>query len=226
MIQRLSKRFLSMLLVTVMILGLVPVIAAPAFAARDVTLSGLTNEKIGLSYSGDDEATWDASGTTITGAATSTGGTCSDSHYNSTLTIKNNKGAKATLSFDYAIVLNGGTITVNGTEVTTNSSCSVELNSGASVKISIKSGSTSETKITITNISLVSDVSVTVTFVPAENGTYSVDGETIADTLKKRSEQHRRISLLPPRTTDICFWDGIMLLILTVNVCPPMLLLS
>lgn len=187
MIQRLSKRFLSMLLVTVMILGLVPVIAAPAFAARDVTLSGLTNEKIGLSYSGDDEATWDASGTTITGSATSKGGECGETSYNSTLTITNNTGAKATLSFDYAIVLNGGTITVNGTEVTTNSSRSVELNSGASVKISIKikSGSTSETKITITNISLVSDVSVTVTFVPAENGTYSVDGETIADTLKK-----------------------------------------
>ena len=183
MIQRLSKRFLSMLLVTVMILGLVPVIAAPAFAAdTSGTLTGLTNENIGVTFSGAEEAKWSATGTTITGAATSKGGTCSDTHYESTLTITNNTGATATLSFDYAIVLSSGTITVNGTEVTTNSSYSVELNSGASVKIYIKSGSTSETKITITNISLVSDVPVTVTFVPAQNGTYAVGGKTIAET--------------------------------------------
>ena len=172
-----------MLLVTVMILGLVPVIAAPAFAAdTSGTLTGLTNENIGVTFSGAEEAKWSATGTTITGAATSKGGTCSDTHYESTLTITNNTGATATLSFDYAIVLSSGTITVNGTEVTTNSSYSVELNSGASVKIYIKSGSTSETKITITNISLVSDVPVTVTFVPAQNGTYAVGGKTIAET--------------------------------------------
>ena len=186
MIQRLSKRFLSMLLVTVMILGLVPVIAAPAFAAdTSGTLTGLTNENIGLTFSGDEEAKWSASGTTITGAATSTGGTCGDSHYNSTLTIKNNKGAKATLSFDYAIEQNSGTIQVDGKGVTAKGSYSAELESGASIKVYIKSGSTSAaTKITITNISLVSDVSVTVTFVPAENGTYAVGGKAITETWK------------------------------------------
>ncbi len=186
MIQRLSKRFLSMLLVTVMILGLVPVIAAPAFAAdTSGTLTGLTNENIGLTFSGDEEAKWSASGTTITGAATSTGGTCSDSHYNSTLTIKNNKGAKATLSFDYAVEQNSGTIQVDGKGVAAKGSYSAELESGASIKVYIKSGSTSAaTKITITNISLVSDVSVTVTFVPAENGTYAVGGKAITETWK------------------------------------------
>ena len=175
-----------MLLVTVMILGLVPVIAAPAFAAdTSGTLTGLTNENIGLTFSGDEEAKWSASGTTITGAATSTGGTCSDSHYNSTLTIKNNKGAKATLSFDYAIEQNSGTIQVDGKGVTAKGSYSAELESGASIKVYIKSGSTSAaTKITITNISLVSDVSVTVTFVPAENGTYAVGGKAITETWK------------------------------------------
>ena len=185
MIQRLSKRFLSMLLVTVMILGLVPVIAAPAFAATSGTLTGLTNENIGLSFSGTGDNAWSASGTTITGAATSEGGGCSDTPYNSTLTIKNNKGAKATLSFDYAIEQNSGTIQVDGKGVTAKGSYSAELESGASIKVYIKSGSTSAaTKITITNISLVSDVSVTVTFVPAENGTYAVGGKAITETWK------------------------------------------
>ena len=183
MIQRLSKRFLSMLLVTVMILGLVPVIAAPAFAATSGTLTGLTDEKIGLSFSGStDENAWSASGTKITGSVVSVSvlGGCDD-HYDSTLTIKNNKGAKATLSFDYAIEQNSGTIKVDGNEVTANGSYSVELDSGASKTVYIKSGSTVATKITITNISLVLDVPFTVKFVPAENGTYAVDGKTITE---------------------------------------------
>lgn len=168
-----------------MILGLVPVIAAPAFAATSGTLTGLTNENIGLSFSGTGDNAWSASGTTITGAATSEGGGCSDTPYNSTLTIKNNKGAKATLSFDYAIEQNSGTIQVDGKGVTAKGSYSAELESGASIKVYIKSGSTSAaTKITITNISLVSDVSVTVTFVPAENGTYAVGGKAITETWK------------------------------------------
>ena len=165
-----------------MILGLVPVIAAPAFAATSGTLTGLTDENIGLSFTGDADNAWSANGTTITGAVTSTGGTCSDTSHQSKLTIKNNKDIKATLSFDYAIEQNSGTIQVDGKGVPANGSYSVELDSGASKTVYIKSGSTSAaTKITITNISLVSDVSVTVTFVPAENGTYSVDGKTITE---------------------------------------------
>ena len=44
----------------------------------------------------------------------------------------------------------------------------------------INSGSAdADTKITMTNVKLVSDVSATVTFQPAENGSYTVDGKTI-----------------------------------------------
>ena len=182
MIQRLSKRFLSMLLVTVMILGLVPVIAAPAFAATSGTLTGLTDENIGLSFTGDADNAWSANGKTIIGSVKTEGDICGDTVYSSKLSITNNKGAKATLAFDYAVEQNSGTITVGGTDVTANSSYSAELDPGASTTVYIKSGSTSDaTKITITNISLVSDVPVAVTFVPAENGTYAVDGKTITE---------------------------------------------
>ena len=171
-----------MLLVTVMILGLVPVIAAPAFAATSGTLTGLTDENIGLSFTGDADNAWSANGKTIIGSVKTEGDICGDTVYSSTLTITNNKGAKATLAFDYAVEQNSGTITVGGTDVTANSSYSAELDPGASTTVYIKSGSTSDaTKITITNISLVSDVPVAVTFVPAENGTYAVDGKTITE---------------------------------------------
>ena len=182
MIQRISKRFLSLLLVAVMVLALVPAITLPAFAATSGTVTGLSDANIGLSFSGDADDAWSATGTTITGSVVSVGGTCSDTHHNSTLTIKNNKTAKATLSFNYAIEANSGTIEVNGTAVTANGAFNKELAIGESIKVYIKSGSTTATKITMTNVALVSDVTATTTFVPAENGTYTVDGKTVTET--------------------------------------------
>ena len=181
MIQRISKRFLSLLLVAVMVLALLPVITLPAFAATSGTVTGLSDTNIGLSFSGDADNAWSASGTTITGSVVSAGGTCSDTKYNSTLTIKNNKAAKATLSFNYAIEQNSGTITVDGSAVTTNGSFSKELAAGSSITIKIESGSTTATKIVMTNVALVSDVTATTTFVPAENGNYTVDGKAITE---------------------------------------------
>lgn len=43
MIQRISKRFLSLLLVAVMVLALLPVITLPAFAATSGTVTGLSD---------------------------------------------------------------------------------------------------------------------------------------------------------------------------------------
>ena len=184
MIKRITKRFLSLLLVTVMVLALVPVITVPAHAATSGTVTGLANENIGLSFSGDADNAWSASGTQIIGKARSTaGGTCeSDKAYRSTLTITNNKTTKATLSFDYAVVVSDGTILVDNTKTTTNGSFSQEIEAGGTVEVEITSGSTSaDTKITMTNMKLVSDVSATVTFLPAENGSYTVDGKTITE---------------------------------------------
>ena len=181
MIQRISKRFLSLLLVAVMVLALAPAITLPAFAATSGTVTGLSDTNIGLSFSGDAADAWSATGTTITGSVVSVGGTCGDTEYNSTLTIKNNKATKATLSFNYAIEQNSGTIKVNGTAVTANGSFSKELAAGKTITVYIKSGSTTATKIAMTNVALVSDATATTTFVPAENGTYTVDGEAITE---------------------------------------------
>ena len=53
MIKRITKRFLSLLLVTVMVLALVPVITVPAHAATSGTVTGLADdENIGLSFQG------------------------------------------------------------------------------------------------------------------------------------------------------------------------------
>lgn len=181
MVKRIGRRFVSLLLTFVTVLTMLPAMTLPALAATSGNVTGLTDENIGLSFSGGAEDAWSATGTTITGSVVSVGGTCSDTSYNSTLTIKNNKATKATLSFAYAIEQNSGTIKVAETSVTANGSFSRELAAGGTIKVYIKSGSTTATKIIMTNVALVSDVTATTTFVPAENGTYTVNGKTVTE---------------------------------------------
>jgi len=184
MMKQVLKRFLSLTLVLLMTVMLLPsdILLTTAYAATSGEVTGLADENIGLSFTGDADDAWSANGTSIIGAATSTGGTCSDTAYKSTLTITNKKSAKATLSFDYSIEQNSGKIQVDGTEVSSGASFTKELAANESVKVYIQSGSTSAaTKITLTNVVLVSDVNATATFVPAENGTYTVDGKLITE---------------------------------------------
>ena len=176
------RRFLSLVLCICMVMALLPNVTMTAFAATSGTVTGLADENIGLSFKGDADDAWSANGTSIIGAATSISGGCSTKSYKSTLTITNKKSTTATLSFDYSIEQNGGKIQVDGTEVSSGASFTKELAANESVKVYIQSGSTSAaTKITLTNVVLVSDVNATATFVPAENGTYTVDGKLITE---------------------------------------------
>lgn len=182
MIKRIGRRFVSLLLTFVTVLTMLPAMTLPALAATSGTVTGLADESIGLSFSGKAENAWSASGTQIVGSATSTGGSCGSTDYSSTLTITNKKSTTATLSFDYSIEQNSGTIQVDDTKVSSGGSFTKELAANESVKVYIESGSTSAaTKITLTNVVLVKNVNATATFVPAENGTYTVDGNLITE---------------------------------------------
>lgn len=184
MVKRIGRRFMSLLLMVVTILTMLPAMTLPALAATSGTVTGLADENIGLSFNGTADNAWSATGTQIIGKARSTSGSgCGgNSEYRSTLTIKNKKTTKATLSFDYTVVVSKGTILVNNTTTTANGSFSMELEAGGTVEVEIESGSTTaDTMITISNISLVADVSATVTFQPSENGSYTVDGKTITE---------------------------------------------
>lgn len=193
----------------VMVLVTVLALFAPAYAATSGSVSGLSNETIGLSYTGNAEDPWDARGTMITGSAMSTSG-CSGTAYNSTLTITNKKSTPATLSFDYVIEQNNGTIQVDGTGVSSNSSFRKKLGAEESIQIYIKSGSTSAaTKITLTNVKLVADTGeVQTTFELSENGSYTVDGQkiTTTDTKSKLSTQGYVVEATPDKGYKFLGW--------------------
>ena len=175
------KRFLSLTLVFLMILAMLPAMTTTAWAATSGTVTGLADENIGLSFDGDEEDAWTASGTTINGKTTPASGSgCSAvSATKSTLTIQNNKTVSATLSFKYEIIASG-TVQIGGNTVTTDGEYSSELEAGKSIKVYLEGA-----KLTITNIALVSDVTATTTFQPATNGFYTVDGEAITEESSK-----------------------------------------
>ena len=191
-VKQVVRRFLALLLVLAMVLPLLPQLSIKVQAAVSGTLTGLSNEDIGATYTGTDDGEYSrwavTGGNSITGAVKSSSGTlgCGGSDYNTTLTLTNNKETAAILSFDYTIVQSSGTIQVAGTTVTANGSYSNMLEAGASINIYIGSGSSdNETTIDITNLFLIADVQATTTFQPSENGSYTVDGIQITEETEK-----------------------------------------
>ena len=202
------KRFLSLALAMLMVLTLLPAMTTTAWAAT--VNGGLTDENIGLST--DKDNTWKAGGTKVTGSVTSTKSCGSVSSTKSTLTITNNKTTKATLSFDCTVAVNGGTIKVDNNSPTAGS-FSKELAAGGSVKVEIESSSANvaTTSIALNNIKLVANVEATVTFRPAENGSYTVDGKAITEayTHTQNAMNAYQVAAIPAAGCKFVCWQDV-----------------
>lgn len=189
--KRIGKRLVSLLLTFVTILTMLPAMTLPALAATSGTVTGLTDQNIDLSFKGNADNAWSArsaSGTIIRGSVNGYGTVFTRNH-KSTLTITNDKGTTATLSFDFTIEKSKdgtGTIRVDGTDypVGKHSFLPKVLGPGKFIDVYIDSGKGDGQSATIamTNVKLVAHVDATVTFQPAENGSYKVGGKTITDT--------------------------------------------
>lgn len=185
--KRIGRRLVSLLLTFVTVLTMLPAMTLPALAVESGTLN-LTDMSIGLSFDGDADNAWSAGGETIRGSAAGGKGAIFPYSTNSTLTIKNNKNTKAILSFDYTIKKSSwGKIQVDRTNVTAGGTFSKELGQGGSITVHLDSGIGADqyAKIEITNVKLVYVVGATVTFQPAKNGSYTVDGNTITELYEK-----------------------------------------
>lgn len=186
--KRIGRRLVSLLLTVVTILTTLPAMTLPALASESGPVGGLTDEDIGLSCSGKRQFAWEASDKRITGSAN--GETVKASIINvpvestTDLTITNTKDNDATLSFDYVVEADGGTVKL-GREKLTGSKKQKEVTVKAhkSVTISIASGlgAGKYAKITMTNVKLIYDTEATVTFKPAEHGSYTVNDTTITE---------------------------------------------
>lgn len=139
---------------------------------------GLSDQDIGLTDNGD--ATWTASENKIEGSVISTSGCGGSTTHSGSLTLTNNKATPAKLSFEVSVALNNGSAKVDERVLNSDSSFSKTLGAGGTVKIEITSGSTDNaTSIYLSNILLVEDKTVNVTFLSGEHGNYTVDGESV-----------------------------------------------
>lgn len=176
--------FAAVMAVVIAVFG----IFAPVYAATNGTVSGLTDNMIGLSFTGTADDPWKAEGTTVTGKATSKEGGCSNTDYTSTLTITNKYTTKAKLSFSYKFN-SVGSATVGGATATGSGTYSGELDPNGSkqgvytVDVYIKSGNTdTATELTITDLSLTPIIEyydVTVKVPDAAMGAAYVDGNVL-----------------------------------------------
>ncbi|MBQ6849227.1 MAG: hypothetical protein IJN76_04130 [Clostridia bacterium] len=170
------RRIGAILLTLAMMATMLPLISLTASAAGTLTVS---DPGIGLSWTdasnGSGQATWTASGTTITGTATGykTLGIISRT-VTTKLTIQNNYADARTLSFSYTLSGGGSVSGISG------NAYSGELAASGTLVITLTSPSgTSTNTLTITDIKLVGSGNVTATFAAPENGSYKVDGTAI-----------------------------------------------
>lgn len=215
-VKQVVRRMMALFLVLAMILPFFPQMSMKVQAAVSGTLTGLANEDIGASYEGTDNGSYSnwsvTGGNSIKGSVISVSGTCSTTSYNTTLTLTNNKSTEAVLSFDYAVEQNSGTIQVAGADVSADGSYSGTIAAGDSIKIYLASGSTSNAaSITMTNLSLLADAEPTVTFRPAEHGSYTVGGGEVTEETSKT--QHSSIAYNLAATPDegykFCGWYSV-----------------
>ena len=171
MIKVISKRFLSLFIILVMVISLIPASAFSVYG--EGTLTGLDVDGLELTY---DAGTWSAEQTEISGDATRSG--CDD--INATLTIKNVKTGSAKLIFNYEAT---GTVKINGETAQVPGEFNNTLKPNGSVKINLVTNSECEnSKITISDIKFYSEnMEATTVFQPAENGFYTVDGASVTE---------------------------------------------
>lgn len=194
MVKSVGKRFLSIALVIVMVLTLLPVIQMSANAANVNTgVNGLSATTANSNY-------WIYSGNKITGSMTAkVGGTCTKTYsaQSSSLTFTNTSGATAQLTFDYALIISDGSIKIDGDVVTSAGTFTKTLENNGTVVIELTSNAadTRYARVAISNMKLTAEKNVTLTFLPGENGSYTVDGETVGTQLQKNIQTTTSVAL-------------------------------
>lgn len=177
------KRFLTLALIVALVAAIVP-----AASAADIELEPAEEGVIGLALTYDSgewetrgEASYFGKVTTAQAQGCPEAGASGLTYVPMAgrLTLKNETSQPATLSFDYDVTLNSGRVTINGINILEDGEFEpLSLAAGESIDIVIVS-SPSEVKTTsilLENVALTINEQVNVTFAPATNGLYTVNG--------------------------------------------------
>ena len=206
-----TKKTMALLIcaacMTISLFGLLSLSASGANTLTGHGVAGLTatyEDDSHQTLSGSDLTQWTASADNIRWEATTkrTGGFFSGYSYfykGATLTLTNDSGSEKVLAFTYTVALNGGEVSIDGGNVsdTNSGKFSKTLAAGESVIVKAKTSGNARntTSVSLTGISL-SVNNITVTFVPAEKGSYTVDGSKISATTQLTDVSTKKYTLV------------------------------
>ena len=199
---KISKRCISLLLAVLMVLSALPIVTLQVFAATNET--GLFDSEIGIHLESQNGICW-ANGTTAFASAFSTKrkdifGNYSYSSETASIQIQNHTNATAKLFFDYAVE-GSGSAKIGKDNLSGTGTHSVVISNKRSANIKVTSerndnGVNKGIRITVSNIALVNDKkAVNTTFKPAENGSYTVNGEKITANIVKSLDSYNEYKL-------------------------------
>ena len=161
-------------------------VAAAASGTISVTSSAGSHN---ISYSSNDAGTWSYTSSKLTGTVSpASSGGCSPTYSSQTTTCTiANPGDPIVLSFVATIKTNYGTYSVGGDAVTSGATITKTLKTNDTLSVSVASGSAKGETATLelSSFAWAAPPSVTITFEPAVNGTYTVDGTAITSTVSK-----------------------------------------
>ena len=168
------------------VLCVLALLCAAIFVVVSADSVTLQLDGLDISYEG---GKWTGDGRMLSGTATGTAAINNQAaaSVTSIMTMTNVKDTTAVLAFNYAkpSVASGGWVKLDGTGITAAGNFRKNLEPGESITIEIKSGNPgpSFSTLEINNIQFVEIKTVTTTFLPAEGGTYTVNGDVVnADT--------------------------------------------
>ncbi len=196
-----KKSFLSrFLMIALAILAVIAtitfVVVEQGFSASSGQLQGINVDNITAKYETNwDKNPWSSSSKTISGSISSTEGTCSDTHYSTTLVITYegdfSGSTNPKITFDYNYTKNSGSLSIGGKAVPDSTSVSdfeYEFTpNNKTLEITMKSGSKNPTTLSITSIACILNKDITINFKSLMNSeyntTYLVNDTVVEDDL-------------------------------------------
>ena len=198
LISRTLKQLLIHCLSLSLVLQMLMLTAWPTTAFADSVSTGIA----GLTAESSGDATWSSSNGTITGSVSpKSSSSCTVTSYSAQtgkLTLENSTDYRANLSIYISITKASGSITLGQDKIEAADTHIVALDPGQTIVIEITSGASEGATIgiAISDISLIPITDIDTTFNPAQNGNYTVDGETISEIITKTKSSDVSYSLV------------------------------
>ncbi len=196
--KRIDKRIFWGTAVAWLALMLFVSLAFSVFAGTDISE---TVSVTGLTVTDNGTAIWTGSSQGAKWSETTSSSTsgCTTTYTAKTgeLILKNTSGSTKVLTFDYTVTLNGGSVSIDGTSVSSGSSFTKTLahNSSITIKVSSSSSAKNTTTVALSNIKLEVQ-QVTMSFTAPSGGSYTVDGAAVSSNTSKTNASTHTYTLV------------------------------